>query len=135
MFFRKRIDALIEYPPVITYSKKLYNIKIKYRSLVIQELNNVDYFPVYFACANNEWGKTVINRINQILQKASQTHNYLDFRLKWYDQESQALLKNFYQQDYVSDKKKCVSRTFFHNYSEIYSTTSKPKPDNEWYLS
>jgi uncharacterized protein (TIGR02285 family) len=105
MFFRKRVDALIEYPPVINYSKRFLNETMHNSSIAIEELNKTKYLPVHFACPNNTWGKEVINKINQILINETNTNKYLDFRLKWYDEKSQKLLKKYYQEDYLNDKK------------------------------
>lgn len=106
MFFRRRINGIIEYPPVITYSQKLFDVNVKTRGLVIKELNNADYFDVHFACPDNEWGKAVIAKINQQLILETKQENYLSFRLKWYDEESRTLLKSYYQKHYLTDKKK-----------------------------
>lgn len=105
MFFRRRINGIIEYPPVITYSQKLFDVNVKTRGLVIKELNNTDYFDVHFACPDNEWGKAVIAKINQQLILETKQENYLGFRLKWYDEESRTLLKSYYQKHYLTDKK------------------------------
>jgi len=104
MFFRKRIDALIEYPPVITYSKRMLNEAMNNSSIAIAELASTQYLPVYFACPDNEWGQEVIKKINQILINEAQEQNYLAFRLRWYDEKSQKLLKKYYAKDYLKDK-------------------------------
>lgn len=104
MFFRKRFDGLIEYPPVINYSKKQLNLNIKTSSLQLQEISSQDYLTVHFACPNNEWGKTVIGKINQVLLEETFRANYLDQRLHWYDEQDQKILKYFYQRDYLKDK-------------------------------
>ncbi len=105
MFFSKRIDALIEYPPVINYSKRLLDNTISNSSIAIQELSASEFLPVYFACPNNEWGKAVIEKINAFLVNESLTEDYLAYRLRWYDEESQKLLKRFYQKNYLLDKR------------------------------
>lgn len=105
MFFSKRIDALIEYPPVINYSKRLLDNKISNSSIAIKELSASKFLPVYIACPNNEWGKAVIEKINAFLVKESLTEDYLAYRLRWYDEESQKLLKRFYQKHYLLDKR------------------------------
>ncbi|MEW6990113.1 TIGR02285 family protein [Colwelliaceae bacterium 6441] len=104
MFFKKRVDALIEYPPVITYAKQIFDAKMNNTSLAITELSKTNYLPVHFACPNNDWGKNVINKINQILIEEVKEDDYLAFRLKWYDKESQRLLSKYYLEDYLKDK-------------------------------
>lgn len=104
MFFTKRVDTLIEYPPVITYSKRILNETMHNSSVAIEELSHTKYLAVHFACPANDWGKKVINEINQILRNEVNERGYLDFRLRWYDEESRELLKGYYQEHYLIDK-------------------------------
>lgn len=104
MFFRKRIDGLIEYTPVINYSKRLLNLNVNTSSLALAEISSEDYLTVHFACPNNQWGKKIIEQINQVLSEETTQFNYLYSRLRWYDNQSRKTLMQFYQRDYLKDK-------------------------------
>lgn len=104
MFFRNRVEALIEYTPVIAYSKRILNEKMNHTSFAITELSETNYLPVHFACPDNKWGQSVIDKINKVLVEESKDDDYLDFRLKWYDAASRAVLKQYYVDDYLKDK-------------------------------
>jgi uncharacterized protein (TIGR02285 family) len=104
MLFAGRVDFLVEYPSIITYTKKIHGSNVLTKSLAINELSGEEFLGVYTACPKNEWGKKVINRINKALLKESQHDNFLDYRLKWYDNESKQLLKEHYETTYLLDK-------------------------------
>ena len=104
MLLTGRIDFLVEYPPIITYSKKSHGSTALTNSMAITELGDNNFLAVYFACPNNDWGKKVIAQINIALLKESQNNNYLENRLKWYDDESKKILKSHYQSHYLLDK-------------------------------
>ena len=106
MLLTGRIDFLVEYPPIITYSKKSHGSTTLTKSMAITELGDDKFLAVYFACPKNDWGKKVITQINIALLKESQNNNYLDYRLKWYDEESKQLLKKHYEASYFLDKKR-----------------------------
>jgi uncharacterized protein (TIGR02285 family) len=104
MLLAGRIDFLVEYPSIITYTKKIHRSNVLTKNLAINELSDGEFLGVYTACPKNDWGKKVINRINMALLKESQHDNYLDYRLKWYDNESKQLLKEHYETTYLLDK-------------------------------
>jgi len=74
MIITDRIDYTIEYPIVAHY----YEEKNKYSgvltSIPITEMEKYTY--VYMNCTKNEWGKKVIERWNEALQKIKPTDDY-----------------------------------------------------------
>jgi hypothetical protein len=77
----------------------------KFSRIKIEESSASTFLPVYFACPKTPWGKMMIDKINKILIKESYTEGYLDFRLRWYDEESQEYLKEVYKKHYLDDKR------------------------------
>ncbi|OKY24892.1 hypothetical protein [Thalassotalea sp. PP2-459] len=105
MFFRRRFDMLIEYPPVINYAKHMLGLSSNYSTISLDELSSSDYLPVHFACSDNDWGKQVIHRINQLLSQEAKQPNYLAPRLRWYEGEEKIRLTQYYHAHYLDDKK------------------------------
>lgn len=104
MLFKGRVDYIIEYPPIVTYMAKMLELKKSTVSLKIQETSKTPYLLVYFACPKNDWGKQMIAKINKILIEESKNSDFLEFRLRWYDESSRTYLKKVYQEIYFNDK-------------------------------
>ncbi len=105
LLFAKRIDYIIEYSPVISYYAQQHEIKNLTRSVAIQEITKSPFLLISVACTNNSWGEKIIAKINQILIRETPKPNYLDFRLKWFDQASQQELQLIYADQYLKDKR------------------------------
>ena len=104
MLLNGRIDFLVEYPAIITYSKRIHGYNVSTKSMEIIELTDNQFLSVYIACPNNDWGRKVISQINIALLRETQNNNYLEYRLRWYDDESKKLLEKHYQSHYLLDK-------------------------------
>ncbi len=104
MLFVKRLDYIIEYPPIIAYSAKQMGVKDPTVSLAIKETQKDAFLKVVVGCSKNAWGKTLIEKIDLILKKESQSPAYLQYRLRWYDAASRELLRSIYQREYFKDK-------------------------------
>jgi len=104
MMLRGRVDYVIEYPITVNYVAYKHGIKNNTISYEIEEAETA-ILPVVFACTDNEWGRKMIQRIDDILVAESQTDDYLDFRLYWYDEESKKILRDFYHKTYLKDKR------------------------------
>jgi len=104
MLFAHRIDYIIEYSPIITYRAKQLEQVNPTKSLVIQETQNKSKLMVVVGCTKNEWGREVIGKINRILKKESQNPDFLEFRLRWYDESSRKILRKYYKDFYFQDK-------------------------------
>ncbi|WP_286234728.1 TIGR02285 family protein [Thalassotalea sediminis] len=105
MFFRRRFDALIEYPPVINYSKHQLGLSLNSQSIAIKEISSLKYLSVHFACSDSPWGKDVINAIDRLLVQEATSENYLPSRLRWYERNDKDALKTYYLDHYLNDKK------------------------------
>ena len=105
MLFAQRVDYIIEYPPIVTFIATETGQKNITKSLLIEETSAENSLAVVVGCTNNEWGKKVINKINQILIAESKNSKFLDYRLKWYDESSKLLLRKLYKDNYLNDKR------------------------------
>lgn len=83
MLLLNRLDFIIEYPPIITYTARRMNLDNPTVSLGIEEISDMSHILVVVGCNQNDWGKAMIERINQILIEESQSPNFLESRLRW----------------------------------------------------
>jgi len=104
MILLKRLDYIIEYPPIIAYTAKQMGLDNPTKSLGIQETKENSYLSVAVGCNKNAWGKAMIDKINQVLIKESQNPDFLESRLRWYDEPSRKILHKIYQDVYFKDK-------------------------------
>lgn len=74
MIITDRIDYTIEYPIVASYYEKKNKYFGVLTSIPITEMKPFTY--VYMNCTKNEWGKKVIERWNEELQKIKPTDDY-----------------------------------------------------------
>lgn len=98
MLFSGRVDYIIEYPSVIKYFETNYYQTGVITGLYIKEIENISYIKGLVGCPKTEWGRTVINKVNQILLRDRKREEYLEPLLRWYDEEDQKKLKEFYNQ-------------------------------------
>jgi len=104
MLFSKGLDYIIEYPPIITYTAKQMGLDNPTKSIGIQETKEEPYILVAVGCTKNAWGKAMIDKIDQVLKQESQHPDFLESRLKWYDEASRKILRKLYQDLYFKDK-------------------------------
>lgn len=73
MLGRKRMDYILEYPFVIndTVDSHFPEFKGMFAYVPITEI--APFYYVYIACPKNEWGKTIINKVDDILRKLRPT--------------------------------------------------------------
>ena len=104
MLFINRIDYIIEYSPIITYRAKILREDNPTESLLIEEVKDNSKLMVVVGCTKNAWGRKIIDKIDTILKKESKNPDFLEFRLRWYDESSRQTLRKFYQNFYFKDK-------------------------------
>lgn len=93
-----RIDYLIGYP-----------IEGQYYAKVTSNSENIIYLPIagmpeyilgYIGFPKNEWGKTIIKKINTILEKHRNTHEYQDAYEFWLDENSVERYRKYVREVY-----------------------------------
>ena len=104
MLLHDRIDYIIEYAPIVSYTTKLKRISNSTTSLGILENQDTPFVLVHVVCPKTDWGRMMIDKINKILITESKQANFLDSRLRWYDSSSKHLLKKYYKEEYFNDK-------------------------------
>lgn len=77
-----RLDAVIAYPVVTSYLAEAANIDGAFATLLIDEVK--DHWPRgYIRCTKNEWGRKVIQRINQTLLRIRPTQEFNRVLTQW----------------------------------------------------
>jgi len=104
MLLLKGLDYIIEYPPIITYTAQQMGLDNPTNSLGIQETKDSAYISVAVGCTKNAWGRAMIDKIDQALKQESQDPDFLESRLRWYDEPSRKILRKLYQDEYFKDK-------------------------------
>ena len=105
LLLKNRIDYIIEYAVVVNFRSKELNKNNLTVSIDISDSGQDKFLPVYTKCPDNEWGKLLISRINKILIEESKEDNFLDSRIRWYNDDDKKALTNIYKEYYFVDKK------------------------------
>jgi hypothetical protein len=58
---------------------------------------NESHIVGHVCCPKNEWGKTVIDRVNQVLLKGRTTPEYMEGLLRWYGGSDRETIKRIYK--------------------------------------
>ncbi len=96
MLAKKRMDYILEYPFVITRTtqRDLQDLKDKFVNVPIMEI--APFYYVYVACPKNEWGKTVISKINNSLKKLRSAEAFRNALKESYSGQSLKVILEFY---------------------------------------
>ncbi|MCG8572738.1 MAG: TIGR02285 family protein [Spirochaetes bacterium] len=97
-----RIDYIIEYPWVVEYIEKVNTGKSELVSIFIEEA--IPYSGGVTAAPKNEWGKNIINQINQVLRESKPSPEYQEFVERWND-SNQKLVRELYQSIFLKKEK------------------------------
>ena len=99
MILSDRIDYTIEYPLVVNYLIKKYNLQsdTPLGSIQIEELPR--YITAHIAGPKNSWGINVINDINPVIDKLKTTKKYLKIHQMWHsDQRELDQIREIYEE-------------------------------------
>lgn len=89
MLMAGRIDALPGAPEEAIYLAETMGIRDQIMTLTIEEnQGDPESYLGYVACSKNEWGKTAINNINQVLLEQRPTERYRAAYERWLDPSS-----------------------------------------------
>ncbi|KYG65106.1 hypothetical protein AZI87_11075 [Bdellovibrio bacteriovorus] len=90
MVAKKRYDFTLEYSSVVN----AYNARnITEPALMMKPvLESTSYVPLHFACTKNEWGRDMVQKVDQAMQKIALTKEYQEAVEAW--MEPQTLKKN-----------------------------------------
>lgn len=89
MLMLKRIDGLIALPDEAMYHAEKMGLRDRLTTLIIEE-NQEGYegWLCSVGCPKNEWGRTVIDKINTILREQRPTERYRGAYERWLDANS-----------------------------------------------
>ncbi len=100
MLSRKRIDYFIDFPAVIGFSAKKYDINEE--QFFISRIEGAPSYDFsYFACPKNEWGKKIINRLNQIIKQYAPTTIWLNIYKESLPRRYRPYIEKVYREEYV----------------------------------
>ena len=97
-----RLDAMISLPEEAMYQAEKQGIKDDIMTLTIAEnQKGFDSWLSSVGCSKTEWGKKVINRINQILLTQRPTKRYRHAYERWLDESSLKNYRKLYDQVFI----------------------------------
>ena len=97
-----RLDALIILPEEAIYQAEKLGIKDEIMTLTIEE-NQVGYesWLSYVGCSKTEWGKKIIENIDQILLVQRPTKKYREAYERWLDESSLENYRKLYDKVFL----------------------------------
>jgi uncharacterized protein (TIGR02285 family) len=102
MLLAGRIDALPGLPEEAMYLAETIGIRDQIMTLSVEENQiNPESSLSYVACSKNEWGKTAIETINQVLLAQRPTENYRAAYERWLDSSSIDGYRKLYQEVFL----------------------------------
>jgi uncharacterized protein (TIGR02285 family) len=102
MLMAGRIDALPGSPEEAIYLAETMGIRDQIMTLNIEEnQNDPEAYLGYIACSKNEWGKTAINNINQVLLEQRGTERYRAAYERWLDPSSLEGYRKLYKEVFL----------------------------------
>ena len=98
-----RIDALPGLPEEAMYLAETMGIRDQIITLAVEENQaNKESWLSYVACSKTEWGKKVIEEINQALIELRPTEKYRAAYERWLDPSTIEGYRKLYQEEFVS---------------------------------
>lgn len=103
MLMAGRIDAIPGSPEEAMYLAETMGIRDQIMTLNIKEnQNDRDSYLGYVACSKNDWGKTAIDNINQVLLKQRGTERYRAAYERWLDPSSFEGYRELYKENFLT---------------------------------
>lgn len=97
-----RVDYIIEYPYVASYSQKKLGFPVDdIVSVPIEEIK--DFAFTRIGCANTPWGKEVVRKVNQFIKKVRTEPSFLKvLKMIHHEQEDLDLVEKVYHEDFLT---------------------------------
>lgn len=103
MLMMDRLDGLIGLPEEALYQAEQMGIRDQLMTLIIEEnQNNYNGWMSAVGCSKNEWGRTIIARINQVLLKQRPTEQYRAAYERWLDPNSIENYRKVYREVFLN---------------------------------
>jgi uncharacterized protein (TIGR02285 family) len=103
MLMADRIDYLLGYPMEAMYFAGEFGVSNQIVNIALKESD--EYRLTYVGCSKTEWGKQVIDRIDEILKKERTTDQYRAFHERWLDENSLEVFREAYSDIFLSTGK------------------------------
>lgn len=105
MLYNKRMDYILEYPFAVNHmvDKYIPDYKGAFTYIPIKEIAKFSY--VYVACPKNEWGKTLVGKINESLKKLRPTKEFRQKMEFMYAGENLETVWKYYDEELVNANK------------------------------
>jgi uncharacterized protein (TIGR02285 family) len=103
MLLYGRLDYIIEVPVMAAYNEVILNKQRKSVSLEIEE--NDPFIFGCVACPKNEWGRNMIDRINEIIKTFRPTKEYRAIMEMWQTEEGIERVRKGYDTVFMQKKK------------------------------
>lgn len=105
MLKANRIDGLIGLPEEAMYHAERLGIRDQIMTLTIEE-NQKGYegWFSYVACTKNDWGKKVIDQVNQVLREQRPSNRYRGAYERWLDESSLEGYRKLYNSIFLEVK-------------------------------
>jgi len=94
-FYKKKIDYLVEYSPVVKYYADYAKPGDNLISYAIKETS--PYIKAHVGCADTEFGRKVMTDINKVLVEHRHSPEYLAIFEKWHSERDQKALRKYYK--------------------------------------
>lgn len=103
MLLSDRVDVLLTLPEEAMYMAEQMGARDRIMTLTISEnQKGYDGWLSYVACSKNEWGKEVIENINQVLLEQRPTARYRGAYERWLDEGSLTGYRALYKEIFLS---------------------------------
>jgi uncharacterized protein (TIGR02285 family) len=103
MLLHGRLDYILEVPVMVAYNEVILNKQGISVSLEIEE--NDPYIFGSVACPKNEWGRNMVDRINEIIKTCRPTKEYRAIMEMWQTEEGIERVRKGYDTVFMQKKK------------------------------
>lgn len=100
MLVADRLDFAIEIPSFAKYIAKQLKNEDMFTGYAIEENKNKVLIAHIF-CTKNEWGRAIIERIDNILEKERKSSDYIEILERWYNEKSRKAIREYYNKNFL----------------------------------
>jgi polar amino acid transport system substrate-binding protein len=105
MLAADHLDYAIEIPSFAKYIAKQIENEDIFESYAIEENTNRVLIAHIF-CTKNEWGRSIVDRIDNILRKERKSSDYIEILERWYDEKGRKNIREYYNNNFLKQNRK-----------------------------
>jgi uncharacterized protein (TIGR02285 family) len=106
MIENNRADYTLGYPFELKYLQSQLNFKKNFKLININRNDDIVWSKSYTACPDNEWGRTFIKKLNNIIDKVKYEKDYINCQTRWLPQNMKKDALKAYKEKIISAGKK-----------------------------